>query len=267
VFTLNIPVTSGNIAAIKAELTRTLPDVKSSHRCEAAARGLGYKTYASILAAGRSTDVVIATARGAAFSAYLADHGFDVPPLLLYRAAARVAIRAVLDHNPKLSMHGIGAGRPRLTENNRRETPQEHYAKFLESREELLGDHALEEFLRALAFLGLVPPTKTVRPGTDSYRLKHIAENYRCTYPEGEELGPNYVSNGALIAAAIHAGFRYRTYMDDLGYDSLNVDFNMSKAVLDDLDCEIRPNGARAQSRRMREQMRNPGPLRHAVPI
>lgn len=266
-FTLNIPVTSGNVAAIKAELTRTLPGVKSSHRCEAAARGLGYKTYASMLAAGRSTDVLISTARGAVFSAYLADHDFEVPPLPLYRAVARVAVRAVLDHNPKLTRHGIGTGRPQLREDRKRETPQEHYATFLKSREELLGDHALEEFLRALAFLALVPPTKTVRPGTDSYRLKHIAENHRCTYPEGEELGPDYVSNGALIAAAIHAGFRYRTYVDDLGYDSLNVNFNMSKAALDELDCEIRPKGARAQSRRMREQMRHSGPLRYPVPI
>jgi hypothetical protein len=32
-----------------------------------------------------------------------------------------------------------------------------------------------------------------------------------------------------LIAAAIHMGFRYKTHVDNLGYDTLNASFNMSK--------------------------------------
>ena len=96
----------------------------------------------------------------------------------------------------------------------------------------------------------MVRPTKTIRKGTGSYRLKHIAENYACTYPEGEKLGPTYVTNGVLIAAALHAGFRMKTYVDERGYDCVNVSFNMSKPCLDDLDCEIRPNGACAAHRR-----------------
>lgn len=49
-------------------------------------------------------------------------------------------------------------------------------------------------------------PGRRCAKGTGSYWVKHIAENFACSYPEGEKLGPRYVSNGVLIAAAIHAG-------------------------------------------------------------
>ena len=123
-------------------------------------------------------------------------------------------------------------------------------ARFQDERAKLIEDQAVNSFLTSLAFLTRVRRTKTIRQGTGSYRLKHIAENYACTYPEGEKLGPTYVPNGAFIAAALQAGFKMKTYVDDLGYDCVNVSFNMSKPCLDDLDCEIRPNGACAEHRR-----------------
>jgi hypothetical protein len=48
-----------------------------------------------------------------------------------------------------------------------------------------------------------------------------------------------------------------KTYVDDPGYDELNVSFNMSKSAIEDIDCEIRPNGARAQARRHLVGMRS----------
>jgi hypothetical protein len=68
------------------------------------------------------------------------------------------------------------------------------------------------------------------------------------------------VPNGAFIAAALHAGFKIKTYVDELGYDKLNVSFNMSKLGLEELDCEIRLDGARAEARRRKQEMRE---LRH----
>ena len=62
--------------------------------------------------------------------------------------------------------------------------------------------------------------------------MKQIAENFACSYPEGDKLGQRYVSNGVLSAAAIHAGFRTMSCVDDYGYDELNVSFNMSKPLL-----------------------------------
>ena len=54
----------------------------------------------------------------------------------------------------------------------------------------------------------------------------------------------------------MHAGFRFKTYVDHLGYEVVNVSFNMSKVALEDLDCSVRPSGAIAQSRRHRAEMR-----------
>ena len=53
-FDLRIPVTLANIKMIKANLLRALPDVKSSHRVEAMARGFGFSTNAALCAALKS---------------------------------------------------------------------------------------------------------------------------------------------------------------------------------------------------------------------
>lgn len=255
-FALTVRITPASLMALKADLTKSLPDVKSSHRVEALARGFGFLTYAAMRAAVAGEQVVLAAATGTSFSRYLSAHGFDSSPIPFYYASARVALQAVLDKTPKLCVLGIGAGEPRRKPDGQFESAREHHARFLENRKEFMNPFVVEEFLRGLAFLARVQPTKTIRSGNDSYRLKHIAENYRCTYPEGMPLGPHYVSNGAMIAAAIHTGFRHKTYVDARGWDMRNADFNMSKAVIDDLDCEIRPNDAMAESRRWLEARR-----------
>jgi hypothetical protein len=149
-------------------------------------------------------------------------------------------------------MWGIGVGPPQRKFDGKWEDWRDRNAKFVEARTELVSDSAIGAFLASLAFVARVTRTKTIRHSTGSYRLKHIAENFACTYPEGNQLGPVYVPNGVLIAAAIHAGFQYRSYVDEFGYDNLNVSFNMSKPCIEDLDCEMRPNGAYAESRRYR---------------
>jgi hypothetical protein len=152
---------------------------------------------------------------------------------------------------------GIGAGQLQRKSDGTWEDWRDRQAKFAADREELLSGHAVEPFLLSLAFLSKVKSTKTIRQGTGSYWLKHIAENYHCTYPEGDSLGPQYVANGVLIAAAVHAGFRIKTYVDHLGYDLPNVSFNMSTPLLLDLDCEIRPDCAAQYQRRRQERRRH----------
>jgi hypothetical protein len=256
VFTLAIVLTPDGLKTIKSELTSILPHVKSSHRCEAIARGLGFRTYASARASALSAAADHAIVRGERFVAYLADHHFTVSAKPLYRAAAKVALRDIAKMHPKLTMWGMGIGRPQLKADGKWEDSRDRNTKFIEAREELVSDGAVGAFLTSLAFITKVKPTKTIRSGTGSYRLKHIAENFACTYPEGYPLGPKYVPNGALIAAAIHAGFQYKSYIDELGYGDLNVSFNMSKPCIEDLDCEIRPNGAYAQARKNRAEIR-----------
>jgi hypothetical protein len=153
-------------------------------------------------------------------------------------------------------MWGIGVGGPQRKSDGRWEDVREMNVKFVRAREQLVGDGAVEPFLASLAFLARVTPTKTIRRGTGSYWLKHVAENFTCTYPEGDELGPTYVPNGVFIAAALHSGFQIKTHPDALGYDDMNVSFNMSRPNLVNLDCEIRPNGAYAQDRCRRQEMR-----------
>ena len=255
-FVLQISVTLAHLDVLKGGLAKVLPEVKSSHRVEALGRGLRFKTYAALRAAAQSPELLMATVSGESFAAYLAEHGFDVDPAHLHRAAAQVAINDVLDKMPRLSIHGIGFGRPQRNQDKIWETPQQCYAKFVERRQECRGQHAAEEFLLALALLSRVQPTKTVMSASGSYRLKHIGENDACSYPEGGKLGPRYVANGMLIAAAVHMGFRYKTHVDNLGYDTLNASFNMSKRSIDDLDFEIRPNAGFAHDRIRRQQLK-----------
>jgi hypothetical protein len=254
-FVLRIPVTSSAIEQLKSELIKSLPEVKSSHRVEALGRGLGFRTYAGLLAASRSSPPPLATVSGSSFRNYLVEHSFTVDPAHLYQAAAQIAIQNVLDRMPRLHVFGIGFGRPQRNPDGSRQTPQQQYAEFMERREECLGRLAASAFLRSLAFLGRVKRTKTIRSGTGSYRLKHIAENFVCSYPEGGKLGPDYVPNGMLITAAVHMGFKYKVHVDDLGYGTLNASFNMSKAMIDALDAEIRPRTGFAQDRARKRLM------------
>ncbi|MFL9503317.1 hypothetical protein ACJMQP_24935 [Rhodopseudomonas palustris] len=253
-FVLRISLTAPAVDRIKALLTKSLPEVKSSHRVEALGRGLGFRTYAALRTAADAPVPTLATVTGNLFSGYLKEHGFATDPAHLYRAAGQVAIRAALDALPRLHIFGIGFGRPQRNADGSWQTPEQQYAEFQKRREECFGNRASEAFLLSLALLARVSETKTIRSGTGSYRLKHIAENYVCTYPEGGKLGPAYVPNGMLIAAAVHMGFKYKTYVDDLGYDTLNASFNMSKTVVDDLDAEIRPHTGFASDRARRRE-------------
>jgi hypothetical protein len=256
---IRIPITLGTVGTIKRQLAETIADVKSSHRIEASARALCFRTYAAMLDAAKSGRAAANIANGAMFRHYLDQHGFNVEAIHLYRALARVAVCAVLQINPRLSMRGYGFGPPDWNPDLKRfETPQEQYAEFGRDRAEFLSRSGFDEFLLALAFVQKVPATKTVR-GVGSYRLKHIAENMPFTTADGTTIGPQYVSNGALIAAALSAGFKMKTYVDDRGYDAINVSFNMSKRAIDNLDCEYRPNGAEAQRRTSIEEQRHYG--------
>ncbi|WP_139139411.1 hypothetical protein [Sphingobium phenoxybenzoativorans] len=248
-FHLYISLTSVSLNIIKTALTNALPNVKSSHRCEAMARGLGYRTYASLLADLSSNAEIKANTDGLAFNHYLEQHDFSVSGSTLYRAVAKAALANVATLYPTLTSTGFGIGqwRPGDTAIKRR-------LLFDKLRDEFFSDFSTEPFLASLAFVSRVQKTKTIRPATNSYWLKHVAENYACSYPDGEELGPIYVSNGLLIAAAIHAGFDVKPHKDEYGREALNAGFNMGKASLYDLDCEIRPEGVRARDRAARKR-------------
>lgn len=257
---LNITLNSACVERLKAGLRQTAPRIKSSHRMEALARGLGFPTNASLRSRldDTSTHRRVNTE---AFCAYLADRGIVATPSMLLRAAAHAVVLEIMERDDRLHLWGWGCGRPERRDDGRWETAEEHYDRFLGYREELRQVAVADQVLRSIALLSRVPATKTIRPDTDSYRLKHIAENLECRFPDGEKLGPAYVANGPLIVAAAHLGFRYRTGRDRDGWEWPNVTFNMSQAHLLELDIEIRPKGARAQDRRRRAENRRYGSL------
>lgn len=253
-FKISLPITISTIELTKRALTKALPEVKSSHRCEAMARGFGYRTHASLLVDTRSNDERTATVDCSPFCDYMDQHNFKVSGSVLCHAVAKVALCGVAKRYPRLTASGFGIG-----DWDPEKTPAERRRDFAKDRAELVSDYAVKPFLASLAFVSRVERTKTIRPATNSYWLKHIAENYECTYPNGEKLGPIYVPNGVLIAAAIHAGFNAQPHKDEYGGELLNAGFNMSKASLYDLDCEIRHEGARAEARRTKARQRAAG--------
>jgi len=267
VFALSIPLSSSSLNAVKLALTDSLPDVKSSHRCEALGRGLGFRTYAALLASLRCDTSNVVLVNEAAFTQYLAEHDFSVPGSALFRAAAVAALEQVSAQWPRLTIWGFGPGDRDRLPNGEWETGGDRQRRLEDGRARLVSRPEADAFLASLALVARVERTKTIRPATNSYWLKHIAENYECTFPNGERLGPVYVPNGVFIAAAIHAGFMVKPFTDDYGAEALNAGFNMGKASLNDLDCEIRPDGGRAQARRERERRRNLSPLARTFPF
>lgn len=233
-FNLRILLTLNVIATVKRDLAKLLPDVKSSHLTEAIARGFGFASHASLRAALKQSEVLLSDADGLQFSTFLNDRGDDTKAVIFWHAAARAAIGEVMAREPRLSRWGYYVGRPKRKDDGKIETPREHHARFLVERESLLSDIAVEEFLRGLVLVGQHAPTKTINPRSGSYGLKHRAEKLACTYPDGTPIGPAYVANGSLIVAAVHAGFSYKTHLDELGYEGVNVTFNMSQTSLDD---------------------------------
>ncbi|MBY3432905.1 hypothetical protein HFN89_01775 [Rhizobium laguerreae] len=76
-----IPV---RIDALKTRLSELIPHVQASHRVEALARGLQFRTWASLIAWRKTANIDERRSVDAdAFAEYLADHGFDVPPIAL----------------------------------------------------------------------------------------------------------------------------------------------------------------------------------------
>lgn len=194
-----------DIENITRELARLLPNVKSSHRVEAMARGLGWNTNAALRAELPRLPVE-RTVDDDAFTSYLKEHGFantifDSLGEAVVRckfADARAAIKAVLDREPTLTRFGFGIfDDPRKSREQRRR-------EFEESRAELLTPHATDEFIQAREFLSHFSRRRTINEKVSSYGLKHQAERF-C-----KDRGDGYVSNGALITAAIHLGFNIR---------------------------------------------------------
>lgn len=81
----HISISFDKVERIKRELRTLLPDVKSSHRAEGMARGLGFNTNAA-LRAELGKGLTHCSVHPARFSDYLSQHGFEAAPLKLITA-------------------------------------------------------------------------------------------------------------------------------------------------------------------------------------
>jgi hypothetical protein len=206
-----------DIDCVKRELASLLPNVKSSHRAEAMARGFGWKTNAALRAALAQESAERAI-DNRVFHRYLEEHGFaDTIPGALGEAVVRskfgeerAAVQAVMDREANLSRNGFGFIHepPKSFGEQRRE--------FEEYRAQLIVPEGIYEFLLAREYLSYFPRRRTINEKAFSYSLKHGAERFHRQRGNDD----NYVSNGALIAAAIHLGFNLRQ-------NGLNAYFNM----------------------------------------
>lgn len=111
---------------------------------------------------------------------------------------------------PDLSSCGFGYYRGRDW------TTERAHEYFEKSRVEL--SQSAELVAKAFHLIQHVPKTKTIRPGWNSYGLKHVIEN----------LHGQYTTNGQFIAAALIAGFTAQP-------SRMNATFNMSQVALDEL--------------------------------
>jgi hypothetical protein len=243
---LSISITPEAIGSIESDLAKTLYEVNPLHRVEALARGLGFSTYASMLAASKSSPGSTAVFDWKAADECLKTHGFTVPAEPFFVAIGRVAIQQLLVREAQLTTDGMGLNPLHRPLTGKREDRKEYAARFQRCREEFKGDHEVKQFLRALAFVTNIRRVETINRTLSSYRLKHNAERFSSTYPDGTRLGPDYVSNGALIAAAIHAGFQYWKHPG-----TTEVAFNMSRESIGTLYVETQEAEKRDKERRL----------------
>lgn len=191
------------IEFLKKELSTLLAHVKSSHRVEAMARGLGWSTNAALRAELAVGPLVRTVAEGP-FSGYLADHGFSgLRNGVLTEAVGRVdfsvarqAILAVMEREPHLSPNGYPNSYTRMT-------PAERKAEFDRQRASMVSDYHIAQFLMAQEFLLTVPRTKRVMRKVSSYGYKHQVGEFQ----KRKNAPDHYVSNGMFIVAALDMGF------------------------------------------------------------
>ena len=191
-----------SLCALKRHLRNALPNATATERVEALARGLGFKTYASLRALIAATGAISKEFDEPAFVSYLAARGTDAPARTLQRVVIRALLDVILAENSILTMHGFGAPRDRTW-------VTDYGAVVEQSRQEFYEDRSCDQFELALLFLQRAERRKTLNRELSSYRLKHVAENIARDFKVRTDLR-NYVSNGAFIAAALYEGFEVK---------------------------------------------------------
>ncbi len=227
---MKIIISPSFIRSLKGDLRSSLPDIKSSHRVEAIARGLGWATNAA-MQARLATGAIEREPSSDAFAAYLAQHGTAVQPRALSHAIGRVSVRVVLTAHESLTPHGFGIYR------GDRLSVVEWHQRYAEARSKMLSPECIEQFERAIEYLSCLDTTKGLNRKVTSYNLKHSAERWHDGRGIEGRWDREYVSNGMLIAAAHHLGLQVKR----VSPGSFTANLNVSSRSIQALEDERKP--------------------------
>lgn len=227
--TLRYRLVSNSLDILKEAASNQLREIPPARRIEAVSRAIGYKSYAALRVANRQDLTVNVEATDVAAALKL--ENFEVEPLLFHLTMANYSARIAISEYSELNINGMAVVVPRdrtaeIPFSQRSAARQELYLqKKKEDQTALL--RADSEVLRAMALCSNIIPIGKRSNYMGSYRLKHTAENLSYKLDDGVILQKSYVSNGAMLAAAIAAGFRlYRPE-----FDSLNAWFNTNGII------------------------------------
>ena len=212
---MKVYLTSEHVGILKRRLKQALPATQSSHRVQAAARGLGFNTFNGLtdaLAGGR-----ISTGfDDKAFQNFLVQRHQIVEERTLRNAVIGTVLEPIVAGIWNLSTWGFG-----LRENY---PPKQNYRADLAADQDLLFDPThCKQFELALVFLQRAEKRKSLNRRITSYQLKHVAENVSREFGLYPHLG-DWVKNGVFIAAAIYEGFEVRRR----AWNSLDAFLNIS---------------------------------------
>lgn len=134
------------------------------------------------------------------------------------RAHSRALVELAIQRDPMLTAFGLGVWKQRRMS---RVAFDEAFAK---GRAELFTDRVLDEVETCAAWLSLQRPIKTLNRERGSHSFKHEVERWVDRTCKEHQ----YISNGALIAAALGLGFEFK----QTEWGSPNVYLNLSKRQL-----------------------------------
>lgn len=236
---------NADIQQLKNHLGRLLPNVKSSHRVEAMARGLGFNSNAA-LRHQLSISRIHVYPSDYGFYNYLKEHGFpdekystlSEAVILSIYPDQRNHVQVVMDQHPQVSHFGIGVY------NSYGKKRSEIEKELAASRASMLSSEAVMEFMKACEYLSQFGKRKTINYRASSYGLKHSAEKYLKEKHEDISGYDPYVANGMFIAAAIHLGFDYKA-------DGPNLLFNISSKPIPKIPLTAKSKKLKKKSMRL----------------
>lgn len=212
---MKVYLTSKHVVILKRHLKQALPEVRSSYRIQAAARGLGFNTLGGLTNALKNAPVST-DFDDRAFRDFLIRRDHDVEARALRDAVIRTVLEPIVAGVWNLSTWGYG-----LRESY---PPNQNYrAALAADQAELFDDIHCKQFELALVFLQRAKKRNSLNRRVTSNQLKHDAENVSREFGLYPHLG-NWVKNGVFIAAAIYEGFEVKRR----AWNSLDAYLNIS---------------------------------------